>query len=232
MRIITWNCSMAFRKKAALLSVLQPDLAVIQECEMPERWGEIGATSVLWHGANRHKGLAVLAFGAWRLEPVAQRDATIDYVLPAHVTGPLSFNLLGVWTKPSSIPGQDYVGQIYKAALVYQDWLAGGPSLVVGDLNSSSVFRKQPGRAHHTDVVDALAEAGMTSAYHHYHGCAHGVEAHPTWFMHKRTRSVFHLDYCFIPELWAPRLLGVTVGAIADWSPYSDHVPLIVDISF
>ena len=33
MRIITWNCNKSFRTKVKLISQLQPDIAVIQECE-------------------------------------------------------------------------------------------------------------------------------------------------------------------------------------------------------
>ena len=37
MKIITWNCQGAFRKKAQPLLTLQPTLAVIQECECPAK---------------------------------------------------------------------------------------------------------------------------------------------------------------------------------------------------
>lgn len=33
MKLVTWNCQGAFRKKYALIADLSPDLAVIQECE-------------------------------------------------------------------------------------------------------------------------------------------------------------------------------------------------------
>ena len=37
LRIITWNCQGAFRKKFPLIASYAPDLAVIQECEQLER---------------------------------------------------------------------------------------------------------------------------------------------------------------------------------------------------
>ena len=37
MRIITWNCNMAFRKKASCILPLDPDLLVIPECECPDK---------------------------------------------------------------------------------------------------------------------------------------------------------------------------------------------------
>jgi len=93
LRIVTWNCAMAFRRKWPRLAALQPDIAVIQECEKPDKWPAIGASSILWHGENQHKGLAVVSFGAWQLEEVAQLDRSIQFVLPARVTGPRTFNL-------------------------------------------------------------------------------------------------------------------------------------------
>ena len=37
MKLITWNCQGAFRKKAEIILTLNPDILVIQECESPER---------------------------------------------------------------------------------------------------------------------------------------------------------------------------------------------------
>ena len=37
LKLLTWNCAGAFRKKTGPLTAFQPDLAVIQECERPER---------------------------------------------------------------------------------------------------------------------------------------------------------------------------------------------------
>jgi hypothetical protein len=37
MKLLTWNCAGAFRKKTGQLTRFNPDLAVIQECERPEK---------------------------------------------------------------------------------------------------------------------------------------------------------------------------------------------------
>ncbi|HQD10259.1 MAG TPA: hypothetical protein PLQ65_11385, partial [Flavihumibacter sp.] len=37
MKIITWNCNMAFRKKADLMLAQQPDILVVPECEHPDK---------------------------------------------------------------------------------------------------------------------------------------------------------------------------------------------------
>ena len=37
MRIITWNCLGAFRRKSEHIVIFRPDLAIIQECERAEK---------------------------------------------------------------------------------------------------------------------------------------------------------------------------------------------------
>jgi hypothetical protein len=230
LRIVTWNCNMKFRAKIAQLTALQPSIAVLQECESPSLWGDTGATNWLWHGDNPNKGLAILSFGEWRLEAVPQLDPTIQLVLPAQVAGPLEFNILGVWTKNSTIRGQSYIGQINKAAQVYRGWLSSEPSVVAGDWNSDAVFRKLPGRASHADVVQMLTAMGLVSTYHAYHRCDYGYEQHVTWYMNKATKVTYHLDYCFVPATWTSRIRKVSVGDFPEWRPYSDHVPIVVEI--
>jgi hypothetical protein len=229
LRLVTWNCAMALRNKWDQLAALAPDVAVIQECETPDRWPQGCCTAALWHGDNRHKGLAVITFGPWRLEPADQLDGGIEYVLPARVLGPIPFRILGVWTKPSIAKDRSYVGQILHAAAVYGPWLAAGASVVAGDWNSNAQWDK-PHRARHAQTVARLADCGLASAYHHYHRCAHGGERHGTWFNHKRPDRAFHLDYCFIPTDWLRGLRCVAVGTHDYWLPKSDHCPVSVDL--
>ena len=70
MKIITWNCNGAFRKKYDFLNNFDWDIAVIQECENPAENKEFqkimercdSLKYFQWIGENKNKGLAVFSF--------------------------------------------------------------------------------------------------------------------------------------------------------------------------
>jgi len=70
MKIISWNCNMAFRKKAKFILGHSPDILVIPECESPERLkfpeGLLVPDDMVCCGENEHKGLGVFSFGQHR----------------------------------------------------------------------------------------------------------------------------------------------------------------------
>ena len=230
LRILTWNCQMALRKKHELLASLRPDIAVIQECERPDKLGAVGATAVHWHGDNPHKGLAVLTFGDWRLEPAPQLDPEVKFVLPVRITGGRTFHLLGVWAKAHPKRERSYIGQVHRAVQVYGAWLGAAESVVVGDWNSNAQWDSER-TANHSATVAQLAALGLVSAYHEHYSEAHGAESRPTLHLLKQAQRPFHIDYCFIPQTWASHLRTVTVGSFADWRAHSDHCPLVVEVA-
>jgi len=66
MKIITWNCNMAFRKKAGLILTHKPDIVIIPECEHPDKLkfttGTPEPTDTLWFGTNLNKGLGIFSY--------------------------------------------------------------------------------------------------------------------------------------------------------------------------
>ncbi len=71
MKLVSWNCNGALRKKTEQLDVLDADVLVIQECEDPERstaayrsW----AGEYLWNGTSKNKGIGIFARNGYHLE--------------------------------------------------------------------------------------------------------------------------------------------------------------------
>ena len=46
----------------------------------------------------------------------------------------------------------------------------------------------------------------------------------------KSLTEVYHIDYCFVPEQWMPKVRSVSVGDPEIWLNYSDHVPLCIEL--
>ena len=64
MKIVTWNCNGAFRKKYHAIENMQADILVIQECEDPAcstnkyvDW----AGEYLWKGENKNRGIGIFS---------------------------------------------------------------------------------------------------------------------------------------------------------------------------
>jgi exodeoxyribonuclease-3 len=72
MRVITWNCNMAFRKKAGAILAYKPDILVIPECEHPNKLtfepGLSKPTDILWFGINQHKGLGIFSYSRYKFK--------------------------------------------------------------------------------------------------------------------------------------------------------------------
>ena len=235
MRLITWNCQGAFRKKAQQISGLQPTIAVIQECESPLKLrfqGDIRyPEDFLWQGNNPDKGVGVFAYGDLRLTLDERYDPSIHHCIPVCVRGEYELNLLAIWAMGHKEKARSYIGQVYYAVQRYADFIRERPTILVGDFNSNAIWDRERKVSNHSGVVKALATANIASAYHEYFDETPGQERQKNYFHHRSAYNGWHLDYCFIPTAWLPRLQAVTVGPFTPWCEYSDHTPLIVDFA-
>ena len=220
---------MAFRNKCWQLLSLAPDIAVIQECEKPERWPDIGARSILWCGENEHKGLAVVTFGEWQAERAAQPLSDLRYFLPIQVTGKVSFQLLGVWAMQTCGLGLAYMEQVREAVSRCGEWLAAKPSLVVGDLNGNAIWDR-PRTNNFMTTVSMLDAAGLASAYHRVRAEAYGKESRSTLHLHRNKAKPYHIDYVFVPQAWSSHIRHLHVGKYEEWRTLSDHCPVVVEL--
>lgn len=225
MRLVTWNCCRGrFERKVPLLAPLAFDVAVVQECSIPSQ----PDASTLWFGDNPTQGVAVVATPEYELAPLATDLELPRYVIPVQVSGPVSFLLLAVWTHREPT----YVDPLLRAIGLFGDQMAAQPTVVMGDFNSNACWDHQHNPArNHSALVARLHELGLVSSYHSWTGNAHGAEDHPTFYFRWRQHEPFHIDYCFVPQSWAPKLTSVSVGGYEKWCRASDHRPLIVDVA-
>jgi exodeoxyribonuclease-3 len=233
MKIITWNCNMAFRKKADLLLAYEPDILVIQECECIERLPFTDTqkpSDMLWFGNNQHKGLAVLSYNGLKLSVLDGHNKDLQTIVPISVSGgQFNFNLFAVWAwNPTDKDGK-YVEQVWKAVHHYDDLLLLKPTILAGDFNSNTIWDRKRRAGNHSNVVKYLEEKGIHSAYHLLHQQIQGKEQHPTFYLYRHQDKPYHLDYCFVSEDFAKTICAVEVGDHGFWSEYSDHVPIIVN---
>jgi endonuclease/exonuclease/phosphatase family metal-dependent hydrolase len=110
---------------------------------------------------------------------------------------------------------------------LHEDWIRERPTVLLGDLNDNASFRG----TRWSDLMTLLEPLGLVSAYHVFFKEAAGSETRATHFYRGDETRPFHLDYCFLPSEWLPRLKAVRVGAFSpERKKVSDHVPLIVDL--
>ncbi|MGH6932025.1 MAG: hypothetical protein ACREEE_06270 [Dongiaceae bacterium] len=242
MRLVAWNCNMALHRKLDRLLALRPDVAVISECASPDRLAERLrprrlSSKPVWIGANRDKGLAVLAFNGYRARLADDYRRSLKFIAPVRIEGPVAFNLLAVWAQNFSagIRRKRQPGPFRLALGHYREFLAAAPAVAAGDFNNNYFWDKPGYLINHSHAVAALDRLGLVSAYHQARGEAQGREREPTHYWRDRRKDgpTYHIDYIFLPRAWIGRLRDCQVGRFEDWcgNGLSDHVPLVADLA-
>ena len=141
MKILTWNCNGAFRRKFENILDFNADLSIIQECENPaeiqhkqyQDWAE----NYLWIGDDRNKGLAVFAKPEIKLEKLNWSNQYKDHFVKHFLSCSINqdFDLLAVWTHRNNSPNFGYIGQLWKYLQVNKDKL--NNTIIAGDFNSN-----------------------------------------------------------------------------------------------
>jgi exodeoxyribonuclease-3 len=235
MKIITWNCNMAFRKKAARILAYQPDILVVPECEHPDRLNFPGdlpiPRDILWFGANPNKGLGIFSYSHFRFKLHKKYDPAYKMVIPVKVSdGHTNMMLYAIWANHPGDPDRQYIAQVWKAIHHYDRLIRAKNTILAGDFNSNTFWDRKYRVGNHSHVVDRLARKGVLSCYHLYHGQVQGKEQHPTHYLYRHKDKPYHLHYCFVSKDMAERISSVDIGSYEEWSLYSDHVPLIVTL--
>ena len=188
MKIISWNCNMAFRKKSKYIEIYKPDILIVPECESPNKYPlfnhDFKPSHTQWVGGNQSKGLGVYSFSEYSLKVHEMYNPEFKYVLPLKVEGPVNFYLFAVWAmNDRENPFRRYIAQLW-LALNYYDSLLSEPTVICGDFNSNVIWDgDKPKRAGtHSDVVNYLKEKGIVSTYHLHYGEEPGQESRSTLY--------------------------------------------------
>ena len=199
---------MRLHDKLEGLRLLAPDVIVVPECACPEvlfrRAPGLSVSGMLWTGRNPAKGLAILTFGAWRVEADPAHDPRAETTIAARVSGPIDFGLVAAWARP---------GAAESLPQALDRLLTLGPSAVAGDFNATQA----------RGVARRMEALGLTSAYRR----RHGNEAEPTLFLRRRHGVRGHRDAVFLDGRLTAALREVSVGAQGAWAGASDHAPVV-----
>jgi exonuclease III len=232
MRIISWNCQGAFRKKADLILALHPDILIIQECEHLDKYvlKEKSMGSSYWYGDSKHKGICIYSFNDYKFELLPEFNPKFRYILPISVTRlTQSFTLFAIWAMNNVENHRArYIGQVWLAINYYADLLTGS-TILIGDFNSNRIWDRKSRVGNHSDVVEKLANNNIHSTYHRYFAIEHGQERKPTFFLQRNLSKAYHIDYCFASVDFIDRVQDIKIGDYEKWIPYSDHVPVTID---
>lgn len=234
MKIITWNCNMAFRNKYKKILKLQPDLLVLQECEGEEKirkaLQDFPVHNIIWYGENPHKGVAVISFGEVELARRKDHNPAFQYIVPFQVKyKTYTFNLFCIWAMPHKTERvKNYVGQIWGAVNYYSKYLD-QDSILIGDFNSNAIWDKTKKMGNHSDVIQFLNDRQIYSLYHLLLDVEHGKEAHPTLFLLKQLEKPYHMDYCCASKKLITPQTTISIGTYEEWIKLSDHMPVIIE---
>lgn len=234
MKIITWNCNKGFRNKVKLISQHKPDIAVIQECE---NINEIIFDDTIqpfnkYHYALKNIGIGLLSYTNYQFNPfnINETYIKLDLGIQSNVTGPINFQLLGLWTGPhKNDESIHYVNSVITFLEKYGDWVKKSNTIILGDFNSNATYDlklKKP----HLKMLNLMDDVGLCSAYHEFFNEEQGKETRSTFYLYRKNESKQHIDHIFIPKKLKNNIKSIEIGKFDDWSAYSDHMPFIMDI--
>ena len=228
MKIVTWNCRGAYRTKSDKIASYKPDIAVIQECERPDKLvfkdGVDPPSTKKWFGNlvnTRYPGISIMSYTGLEFSVYESYDPSIKYCIPLKVSGHINLNIIAVMGN---------IDDVCQAVNVYRKFIASGDTLIIGDFNSYQNRLKSNKK--HTEVVNALREMNMVSAYHEMNKMAHGDETDHTYYMHYHEEKPSHIDYCFMPMSLVRKGPKIKIGDYDAWvrSKLSDHCPIFMEL--
>ena len=227
MKVITWNCNLKFKEKFELIDSYDPDICFIQECEKLKS-DFFPNYKYFWTGRNENKGLGVLTKKNEFFVDETHNKDLINF-LPIRSD---DLKLLGVWSfnHRASKFGSEVSGNTIDAINFYKDWFGDNDErcIVAGDFNNSIIWDKKGNDNNFNNINDHFVDLGFVSNYHKLKNEVFGKESYATFFHTKKESKKYHIDYIYSKNL---NPLELKVGSYTEWISYSDHSPLIAELS-
>lgn len=239
MKLLTWNCNGAFRKKYCLTEKLNTDILIIQECENPESSTKVyrdWASNYLWIGNNKNKGLGIFTKDSIDIKLLDWSDLNVNYknerlesFIPCLVNNKTI--LIAVWTKKANSEVFGYIGQLWKYLQLHKKKMFGKDVVIIGDFNSNSIWDKWDRWWNHTDVINELKEIGIYSLYHKIKKEKQGEETIPTFYLQRKIEKSYHIDYCLASENLINEESDLNILDYKEWLEFSDHIPIVTKLN-
>jgi exonuclease III len=230
MRIVTWNCNGAFRKKYHLFDKFEADVIVIQECERPHSikinfgdWSE----NFLWVGENKNKGLGVFSKLRTQLIDLQWKKNGLKLFIPCQIDEKII--MVAVWTKNPKGSKSPYIGQLSEYLNINEFNIKGREFVICGDFNSNSKWDQIDRNWNHSNVVDHIFNMGLISLYHTIRNEKQGFEKDNTFYMQRNINKPYHIDYAFISSSLYKESCKFEIGLREEWLQHSDHMPVIFE---
>jgi hypothetical protein len=115
-RLVTWNCNGAFRRKLEAIDALDADVLVIQECEDPSQSThdyKAWAGDHAWVGYGKNKGIGIFPRRGQSIERLAWSDNGFELFLPVRVGGGLM-----CWVSGRSNPAPQVWGTLASSGII------------------------------------------------------------------------------------------------------------------
>ncbi len=232
MKLITWNCNGAFRRKLAYLAKFNADILIIQECEDPSQSKDAEyrawTQNYIWVGNSKNRGLGVFAQDSSALEKLkfdySFGEQGLKWFIPFRYK---NFEIIAIWTQNTVNRDFRYIGQLYKFLL--NNYSQINNQIFIGDFNSNKIWDYKRSEGDHSSCVRLLKNKNIVSLYHQHMNEMQGEEQTPTFYLQRNITKPYHIDYAFIPSHLLPQA-SLSIGSHHEWLEISDHMPLIVEI--
>ena len=147
MKLITWNCQGAFRKKVEVILNELPDILVIQECEHTDKLEfsskATAPTSYLWFGDNNNKGLGIFSYSNYKFRVFENYNPDFKTIVPISVSGgKFDFTIFAIWANNPHERRSRYIEQVWKAINYYEKILRNFSSLIINCSNRGTKSAK------------------------------------------------------------------------------------------